>query len=164
MGLFGDLFGNSNTSSKKKNNLSQKGGVFYNDDLIIQLTKDHKKLTEDLEKIIKATQNKKYKILKQYLKTFKTNLEIHNYSEKIQLYAYLKKYYKDTKYSDFIEEIAKSAEELHKETMDFLKKYEKIELDNQSLILFQDELGKIDKFLQSRIEIEENELYPLYKQ
>ncbi len=165
MGFFGKLFGSSNdTLAKKKTSQTpQKDGIPYNEGLILQLISDHKKLVEEFTKISKATQSKKYKTLKQYLKAFKVNFEIHNYSEKIQLYTYLKNYYKNTENIDFIEDMAKSAEEIYKDVFAFLKKYETIEFNDQYLELFKREFEAIGKILQSRIEIEESELYTLYK-
>jgi len=161
------IFGKNNTNTKEKTNshlhLSKNIGVPYNKDLMETLIKDHKNLVEEFTKIAKLAQGKKYKTLKQNLKAFKVNFEIHNYSEKIQLYLYLKNYYKDTDNENFIDDMAKSAEEIYKDTYGFLKKYENIEFNDQYLGLFQSELEAIGKILQSRIEIEESELYTLYK-
>jgi len=167
VGFLNKLFGKNDTNKKEKtdNNLhlSKNIGVPYNKDLIDTLIKDHKNLIKDFTKITKLAQSKKYKTLKQNLKTFKVNLEIHNYSEKVQLYTYLKNYYKDTEDEEFIDDMAKSAEEIYKDVFAFLKKYEKIEFNDQYLGLFKSELEAIGRILQSRIEIEETELYPLYK-
>ncbi len=167
MSFFEKILGKTNKETKEKTDksvqLSKNVGVPYNDDLMKTLAKDHKKLIKDFTKIVKAAQNKKYKTLKQYLKAFKVNFEIHNYSEKIQLYLYLKNYYKDTDNEDFIEDMSKSAEEIYKDVFAFLKKYEAIEFNDQYLGLFKNELEAIGRILQSRIEVEESELYPLYK-
>ncbi len=165
MGFFGKLFGGSDGTSKKKSapQTPQRGGVPYNEGLIPQLINDHKKLVDEFTKISKAAQSKKYKTLKQYLKAFKVNLEIHNYSEKIQLYTYLKNYYDDNEIVGFIEDMAKSAEDIYKDVFAFLKKYEAIEFNDQYLGLFKTELNAIGQVLQARIEVEESELYPLYK-
>ena len=167
MSFFKKIFGKTDKEAKEKTDkslhLSKNVGVPYNDDLIQTLIKDHKSLIEEFNKIVKAAQNKKYKTLKQYLKAFKVNLEIHNYSEKIQLYLYLKNYYKDTDNEDFIEDMSKSAEEIYKDVYSFLKKYEAIEFNDQYLGLFKSELEAIGRILQSRIEVEETELYSLYK-
>ncbi len=168
MGFLDKIFGKTDKETKEKTDksfqLSKNVGVPYNDDLIKTLAKDHKELIEDFTKIAKAAQNKKYKTLKQYLKAFKVNLEIHNYSEKIQLYLYLKNYYKDTDNEAFIEDMSKSAEEIYDSVYSFLKKYETVEFNDQYLGLFKNELEAIGRILQSRIEVEETELYPLYKQ
>ncbi len=166
MGFFSNLFGKNDKTAKEnseKLHLSKNVGVPYNNDLIKILRKDHENLINEFGKIAKAAQNKKYKTLKQYMKTFKVNLEIHNYSEKIQLFLYLKNYYKDSEYEDFIEDMSKSAEEIYKDVFNFLKKYENIEFNDQYLGLFKSELEAVGRILQSRIEVEESELYTLYK-
>ena len=164
MGFFGNLFGMGDevTSNKKSNNTNSLG-VPYNEGLIETLLKDHKNLVAEFSKIAKAAQNKKYKTLKQYLKAFKVNLEIHNYSEKVQLYTYLKNYYKNKEEESFIDDMSSSAEEIYKDVFAFLKKYEAIEFNDQYVALFKNELEAIGRILQSRIEVEESELYPLYK-
>ena len=168
MGFFGKLFGTDDaktTKDGKKSDAksSNNMGVPYNEGLIDTLLKDHKNLVAEFSKIAKAAQNKKYKTLKQYLKAFKVNLEIHNYSEKIQLYTYLKNYYKNSDEEDFIDDMFNSAEEIYKDVFVFLKKYETIEFNDKYLALFKNELEAIGRILQSRIEVEESELYPLYK-
>ncbi len=165
MGFLKKLFGKSDNSSVNETevHLSKDVGVPYNNDLIKTLRKDHQELIDEFGKIVKAAQNKKYKTLKQYLKTFKVNLEIHNYSEKIQLYIYLLNLYKGTDNEEFISDMAKSAEEIYQDVFTFLKKYENIEFNDQYLGLFRKELEAIGKILQSRIEVEESELYTLYK-
>ncbi len=165
MGFFSKIFGKTDEQIKTDENLhlSKNVGVPYNNNLIQTLINEHRELVKEFTKIAKTAQNKKYKTLKQYLKAFKVNLEIHNYSEKIQLYTYLKNYYKDMEDEDFIDEMSKSAEEIYKNVFSFLKKYETVEFNDQYLGLFKSELNAIGKILQSRIEIEESELYPLYK-
>ncbi len=165
MSFFSKIFGKTDEQIKTDKNLhlSKNVGVPYNNNLIQTLINEHRDLVKEFTKIAKIAQNKKYKTLKQYLKAFKVNLEIHNYSEKIQLYTYLKNYYKDMEDEDFIDEMSKSAEEIYKNVFSFLKKYETVEFNDQYLGLFKSELNAIGKILQSRIEIEESELYPLYK-
>ncbi len=165
MGFFSKIFGKTDEQIKTDENLhlSKNVGVPYNNNLIQTLINEHRELVKEFTKIAKTAQNKKYKTLKQYLKAFKVNLEIHNYSEKIQLYTYLKNYYKDMEDEDFIDEMSRSAEEIYKDVFSFLKKYETVEFNDQYLGLFKSELNAIGKILQSRIEIEESELYPLYK-
>ncbi len=168
MGFFSKLFGTGDTNKidKRKNSnikTSANMGVPYNEGLIETLLKDHRNLIAEFTKITKTAQNKKYKTLKQYLKAFKVNLEIHNYSEKIQLYTYLKNYYKNSEEEDFIDDMFNSAEEIYKDVFAFLKKYETIEFNDQYQALFLNELEAIGRILQSRIEVEESELYPLYK-
>ena len=168
MGFFSKLFGTADTKRVKQEKgsntkSSTNMGVPYNEGLIETLLKDHKNLVAEFTKIAKTAQNKKYKTLKQYLKAFKVNLEIHNYSEKIQLYTYLKNYYKNKEEEDFIDDMFNSAEEIYKDVFAFLKKYETIEFNDQYQALFLNELEAIGRILQSRIEVEESELYPLYK-
>jgi hypothetical protein len=166
MSFLSKVFEKSNNPSKSANNtinLSKDAGVPYNNDLISALTKDHKTLVEEFTKIVKVAQNKNFKTLKRYIKTFKVTFEIHNYSEKIQLYLYLKNYYKDSDDEEFIEDMTKSADKMYKDIFTFLKKYENIEFNNQYLGLFKKELETIGKILKPRIEVEESELYPLYK-
>lgn len=167
MSFLKKIFGKTDDKIQEKSDnnfhLSKNVGVPYNNDLIKTLLKDHENLINEFGKIAKAAQNKKYKTLKQYLKAFKVNLEIHNYSEKIQLYLYLKNYYKDSEHEDFIEDMSTSAEEIYNDVYAFLKKYENIEFNDQYLGLFKSELEAIGRILKSRIEVEESELYPLYK-
>ena len=166
MSFFGKLFGNKKSSqpeSTQKVHLSKNSGVPYNKELIKTLLKDHNQLIEMFAKISKLAKKKKYKTLKQTLKTFKIEMEVHNYSEKIQLYVYLKNYYKNSDNEDFIKEMASSSEEIYKDVAVFLKKYEDIEFNDQYLALFNTELEAVGRILQSRIAIEESELYPLYK-
>lgn len=165
MSFLKKIFGKTDTNDKNADtvHLSKNVGVPYNEDLMKNLHKDHENLINEFSKIAKAAQSKKYKTLKQYLKAFKVNLEIHNYSEKIQLYLYLKNYYKDSEHEEFIEDMSKSAEEIYKDVFAFLKKYENIEFNDQYLGLFKSELEAIGRILKSRIEVEESELYPLYK-
>ena len=166
MSFFGKLFGkkeSSQSENTQKVHLSKNSGVPYNKDLIKTLVKDHNQLIEMFAKISKSAQRKKYKTLKQTLKAFKIEFEIHNYSEKIQLYLYLQNYYKNSDNEDFIKEMANSAEEIYKDVAAFLKKYDDIEFNDQYLALFNTELEAVGRILQSRIAIEESELYPLYK-
>jgi len=167
MGFLDKIFGKDKKSdlanSKDGIRLSKNVGVPYNKDLIKTLKKDHQKLFEEFGKILKAAQNKKYKLLKQYLKAFKVNFEIHNYSEKIQLYTYLKNYYKNEDMADFIEDMAVSAENIYQDIISFIKKYETVDFNDQYLLVFKKEMEALGKILQSRVEVEESELYPLYK-
>jgi len=165
MRFLSKIFGKSDNQIKKKDKvkLSHDSGVPYNNDLISVLKKDHIQLKQEFEKIIKSYKNKNFKILKKNIKTFKTTFEIHNYSEKIQLYLYLKNYYKDMNEESFINNMADSAEKLYQDSMYFLKKYESIEFNNQYLEVFEKDLESIKKILKSRIDIEESELYQLYK-
>ncbi len=166
MGFFGKLFGKKESNQKEntqKIHLSKNSGVPYNKDLIKTLLKDHNHLVDIFAKISKLAQNKKYKVLKQTLKSFKIEMEIHNYSEKVQLYLYLQNYYKNSDSEDFIKDMASSAEEIYKDVAAFLKKYENIEFNDQYIALFKTELEAVGRILQSRIAIEESELYPLYK-
>ncbi len=168
MGFFSKLFKKDDTDIAKKEKNSKIDntdfiGVPYNEGLIETLLKDHKDLVAEFTKISQLAQNKKYKTLKQYLKSFKVNLEIHNYSEKIQLYTYLKNYYKNENEERFIEDMFNSAKEIYNDVFAFLKKYETIEFNDQYQALFLNELEAVGKILQSRIEVEESELYSLYK-
>ncbi len=165
MSFLSKVFGKSNNPPKKQNEikLSKDMGVPYNNDLIHTLAKDHRALIDEFTKLSKVVQSKNFKSLKRYLKTFKVTFEIHNYSEKIQLYLYLKNYYKDSDDEDFIDDMIKSADKMHKDIFTFLKKYESIEFNDQYLGLFKKELEAIGKILKFRIEVEESELYPLYK-
>ncbi len=56
-----------------------------------------------------------------------------------------------------------SAKEIYNDVFAFLKKYETIEFNDQYQALFLNELEAVGKILQSRIEVEESELYSLYK-
>ncbi len=166
MSFLGKIFKKSKKKEKREDHnlrLSKNVGVPYNEELIQKLIKDHRSLVEEFTKIAKIAQSKKYKHLKKYLKAFKINLEIHNYSEKVQLYIYLKNKYSGTDSEDFIDEMAKSAEEIYKDVFFFLKKYEAIEFNDQHLATFLNELEAIGKILQARIEVEESELYTMYK-
>ncbi len=165
MSFLSKVFGKSDNQVKKKEKvkLSHDSGVPYNNDLISVLKKDHKQLKQEFEKIIKSSKNKNFKILKRNIKTFKITFEIHNYSEKIQFYLYLKNYYKDMNEESFINNMADSAEKVYQDIIHFLKKYESIEFNDQYHELFKKELEAIEKVLKSRIDIEESELYQLYK-
>ncbi len=164
MSFLSKVFGKSKNPQEGQNKirLSKNSGVPYNSDLINTLTKDHKTLINEFIKIVKEAQSKNFKNLKRYLKTFKVTFEIHCYSEKIQLYFYLKNYYKDSSDENFIDDMTKSAEEFDKDIFAFLKKYENIEFNDQHLGLFKKEADAIKRILKSRIEVEESELYPLY--
>ncbi|NPA74022.1 MAG: sigma D regulator [Epsilonproteobacteria bacterium] len=166
MGFFGKLFGGSQDNydkNTKNTKSSETSGIPYDKGLISQLIKDHKQLVEEFTKISKFAKSRKYKALKQSLKTFKLNFEIHNYSEKVQLYTYLNNYYKGTQEERFINEMAMSAEKIYKDVLAFLKRYEAIDFNDKYLEQFLQELSAIGKVLQSRIETEEKDFYILYK-
>ena len=164
MGFLGKLFGGNKTEKKKEISLSKQSGVPYNEGLIKTLLDDHQRLLAEFGKIMNFAQKNRSKLIKQYLKTFKLNLEIHNYSEKIQLYTYLENYYKDDPDKlEVIRDLDEAAQEIFKNVFSFIKRYENIDFDKKSCEQFLNEWKTLGGILQSRISIEESELYTLYK-
>ena len=163
MGLFKKLFGKKEEKDKKVT-LSDQKGIPYNEDLIKTLLNDHQRLLSEFINISNSAKKYKTKLLPQLLKTFKLNLEIHNYSEKVQLYTYLENYYKnDVEKLEIIKDLDKAAEEIFKNVFSFLKRFEGVKFDKEICKQFLSEWETLGSILQSRINIEESELYPLYK-
>lgn len=153
MGFFSSLF-----KKEKRSHVPP-----YDRRLISKFHHEHEKLVEHIGEIQKAmelgTLGKSR--VKELLKSFKMELLGHFMEEDIKLYWYLKEYYKEDQLSfSVVKEFEDSIKKIQKDVMHFFDHYsmDNVELDEEFKTIFH----TIVEELSSRIEAEEENLYPLY--
>lgn len=153
---FGEFF---QSSEKKVSDLTHKT------DLIGQLKSEHVQIKELLQEALVAASGADVINTHQRLHDFKTALQLHIAEENVKFYGYIQAYYSTDK--EMVQRIRSARMDMNQivaKILRFVRRYESIEdFEGVKWADFSDELVEIGICLGERIELEENKLYPLYR-
>jgi len=138
----------------------------YNRDFIKNLVNDHQRFFE-LYHAIKDqfVTNSDYDQMKKHIQNFKVAIELHLMMEDTKLYGYLRKIHQDNELLyELVEETQQETDEIADEVLEFIEKYSHEENYKSNINNFMNELEDMYRLLSKRIELEENKLFPLYRE
>jgi hemerythrin-like domain-containing protein len=137
--------------------------VYYHDDLIQQLTQEHRELVKLYGNIGTAYEKGEIGKVRRQLEEFGDMLRGHLLSENIKLYVYLKHVLEqDEENTAIMQQFRTEMQHIGKAVTAFLQKYTERDWDDALRSSFGNEFAEVGKVLTRRIETEEQTLYPLY--
>ena len=173
MGFLSKLFGRKESVTqsdvvqtgvpKENPAYAPKTRIAYKSDLIAKLIDDHRKLVALYTDIGKAFTADDLAGTVHRLRHFRSNIQEHLLTEKIQLYVYLQYLLADDQLAyDLMRGLHREMDGIGKAVLAFLEKYD--DLDNNCALLetFPTEFKAVGAVLVDRISREERTLYPLY--
>jgi regulator of sigma D len=138
-------------------------GIRFDPELIGQLKGDHQALLQLYNDIKSAFEAQQYETVAARLNDFRTALQEHLLTENVRLYIYLSHMFKNDETNfELIRGFRKEMDGIAKTAMDFLRKYDAIGVDADLAPTFARDFATIGEVLGTRIQKEENVLYPLY--
>jgi len=137
--------------------------IRYRSDLITKLVDDHRKLVALYTDINNTFAAGDLTGAVTRLRYFKTGIQEHLLTEKIQLYVYLQYLLAEDKLAyDLMRSLHKEMDGIGRAVLAFLEKYDSLDKNRMLLETFPTEFKAIGGVLVDRISREENTLYPLY--
>lgn len=137
--------------------------IRYHPELINKLVTDHKALLGLYAQIKNAFEEEDFELVSEKLNIFRTELQGHLLTENIRLYIYLERSMSgDETNSELIHGFRREMNDITKVAMNFLRKYEAIGVDKELAGTFSRDFATIGNVLVTRIQKEEQVLYPLY--
>lgn len=133
--------------------------------LIDSLHNDHALLGQQFEDIHDLFKNGQYLQLKNELKSFRVNLQMHTMTENVKLYTYLEQVLaEDPSSSKLMVQFRREMNIIASAVRRFTKQYESSTFTPQDCQQFEHDYQEVGAILEQRLEKEESELYPLYQQ
>jgi len=137
----------------------------YNDNLIAMLKNDHEELFtlyRSIQEQFKSDSD--FEKMKSVMNDFKVALEIHLMVEDAQLYGYIKNINQDNEMTyEFVNDVQKEMAKVAKKVLLFIDKYTNEKKYAKQSEHFLDDLGEVGMVLTQRFDMEEKQLYSLYK-
>jgi len=152
-----------NTKNEQEFDSAPGTGIRFDPELINKLKDDHQSLLKLYGDIKAHFDARDYEAVSSKLNDFRTALQEHLLTENVRLYIYLSHMFKtDETNFELIRGFRKEMDGIAKTAMDFLRKYDAIGVDADLATSFEKDFATIGEVLGSRIQKEENTLYPLY--
>ncbi len=169
------LFKNNLSSSKKirkerrepnYNRKSQRvGGISYDPDLIASLKRDHRLLLDIYQRIwSEGYKTKNYPKLVSQIVRFKVRFQAHLLKENVKFYVYLEQKLSDDDHSlQVIKDFRRDMNSIAIAVVSFCKRYSDVKYTSNSIERFSVDYKNIGEALITRIQLEEKDLYTLYR-
>jgi len=139
--------------------------IRYRPTLVAELELDHRNLLSLFALITELTNAEDYALAEMRLKEFHALLHKHLLTEKIHLYIYIEHLWPRTSEQHrMVQSYRQEMEGIGKVVVSFLRKYENFTTDPHLYEPLRNDLAKVGAVLSRRIEAEEANLYPLYRE
>lgn len=174
MGFISRLFGkkplektvlnqSNNLQPATNNNFNSNIKINYKPELIDSLKNDHQKLFEIYGDLVNYASTNDFLKIPHKLNELKLALQGHVLVENVHFYVYVQEKHKnDLLNSEFIKDVRREMNTIAKVVVDFVKKYQMKQFNNEVKVGFLEELTGIGEALTQRVEMEESKLYTLY--
>ena len=138
--------------------------IRFDPKLVSELKVDHGQLVSQFQEIVATTGKRDNDLLVKQFAKFGSTLRGHILKENVRFYVYLKSSLQSDESSlSIMQEFAQEMQQIGRAVTDFLHKYTSVaKWDEAQWAVFERDLNAVGQVLTSRIETEENTLYPLY--
>ena len=138
--------------------------IRYDEMLVDKLKGDHQELLSLFTEISDSAQKGDYRKCNDLLGRFKARLTDHLLNENVKLYVFLDCHMEaDEMNATLVRSFRQEMDKIGKVVMDFLRRYQKLEVSENNVTEFSNELAGIGNVLVDRINREESTLYSMYE-
>lgn len=167
MGWMSRMLGKGGNAKEQGNDGGQAAvvpGVQYHADLMPGYLVKHQELVALFTVIGDKVQSGDFQSVPAALVAFKTALESHLLSENVRFYSYLEQQFRSTPDNyQLVKSFRVEMRGIARQVVDFIRKWREAGVNANTVDDFMEEYRQVGNVLATRIEAEEQDLYPLYQ-